>query len=305
MINRYSYKDTVWVDITNPTEVEIDSVAKEFNITPRVIGELTTPSIKSRVELHKDYIYMILHFPAFRHSHTGNDGKQEVDFVIGKNFLITARYDTIDAIEKFAKVVEVNSILGRGFEENLTGTIFFGIIQEIYLSLFNELEYIENWLNKIEDGIFNGEEKEMVGALSQASRTLLNFKKSTDFHKEVLESLDYFGKKIFDEHFSYHTRRIIDEYFKVQNTLKNNMELVTELRETNNSLLSTKENETMRTLTTLAFVTFPLTLIAAIFGMDTHYSPILGSPHDFWIIISIMVFSTILMYAFFKHKRWF
>jgi len=304
MIYRYAHKGAVWIDLVHPTPSEILTITEEFSLDPSVTHELTSPSVKSRVELHKASIYLILHFPAFKHSHS-DDTKQEIDFVIGNNFLITARYDTIDAMDKFSKIVEVNSILDRGFGENAIGTIFFGIVQEIYLSLFNELEYIENSLSKIEDGIFNGKEREMVIALSELSRTLLNFKKSTDFHKEVLLSLDIFGKKIFDENFSYSVRKVLEEYSKVENSIRNNMSFVVELRETNNSLLSTKQNETMKSLTIMAFVTFPLTLIAAIFSMDTVNNPIVGHPLDFWIVIGLMAFATACFFSFFKYKNWF
>lgn len=304
MLHRHTQKGVVWVDLTHPTQEEIKEVSEEFSLSPGVIHELTSPSVKSRVELHKNYIYLILHFPVFKHSHS-NDSKQEIDFIIGKDFLITARYDTIDALDKFSKVIEVNSILDRGFGENATGTIFFGIIQEIYQSLFNELTYVENSLTKAEHGIFNGQEREMVVALSELSRILLNFKKSTDFHKEVLLSLQTFGEKIFDEHFSYSVHQILEEYYKVENSIKNNMSFVVELRETNNSLLSTKQNEIMKTLTIMAFVTFPLTLIATVFSMDTVNNPIVGHPLDFWIVIGIMVFATLCFFVFFKTKKWF
>lgn len=304
MINRYQYKDSTWVDIINPTTEELTKIRNEFSLHPHVIDELTSPSVKSRVELHKEYLYMILHFPAFKHSHV-NEPKQEVDFVIGHNFLITARYENIDAIDKFAKVVEVNSILDRGFGEDHSGVLFFGVLREIYQSLFDELEYIESWIGKIEEGIFHGQEKEMVFSLSQVSRTLLNFKKATDFHREVLESLDLYGKKIFDDRFSYHARRILDEYVKVQNLVANNMAGVSELRETNNSLVSTKQNEIMKTLTITAFIALPLTLIATIFSMNSKHNPIVGHPLDFWIILVFMLMTTTAFFAYFKYKRWF
>lgn len=304
MINRYRYKDSVWIDLLSPTSEEILAISEEFSIHPKIADELTTPSIKSRVELEKDSIYLILHFPSFRHSHSEHI-KQEVDFIIGKNYLITARYETIDAIEKFSKIVEVNAILDRGFAEDCTGVLFFGVIEEIYHSLFNELEYIESWVGKIEDGIFTGKEKQMVFALSEVSRTLLNFKKATDFHNEALESLNIFGKKVFDDHFSYHVRRILDEYSKVKNSLINNQASVAELRETNNALLSSKQNEIMKNLTIMAFVTYPLTLIAAIFGMNATFMPIAGKANDFWIIIILMLLATTTFFIYFKHKKWF
>lgn len=304
MIRRFQYKDSVWVDIQAPTPEEVHAIMDEFSVNPTVVNEMVSPSLKSRVELHKDYLYVILHFPVFRHSHA-DETRQEVDFIVGKNFVITVRYDSIDAIEKFAKIIEVSSILDRGIEENCTTLIFFGIISQIYQSLENELEYIETHIAKIEHAVFAGEEKEMVFALSQVGRNLINFKKSTDFHKEVLGSLDSFGRTIFDDHFSYHVRRIQNEYAKIQNILMNNMESVAELRDTNNSLLSTKQNETMKTLTIMAFVTFPLTLMAAIFSMDTKNTPIVGNRYDFWIIIGMMLCATAIFFIFFKFKKWF
>lgn len=303
MISRYHYKDTIWVDITQPTEEEIAKVFEEFHIQHSIANEILSPSIKSRVELHRSYIYLILHFPAYQNSHA-LDTKQEVDFIIGRNFLITTRYDTIDAIDKFAKIVEVNSILDRGIEENCTALIFFGILQEIYQSLINELEYVESLLGNIEKGIFSGKERDMVFALSQVSRNLLNFKKATDFHGEALDSLDSFGKKIFDEHFSYHVQRIKNEYSKVIHLMQNNSDSVSELRETNNSLLSTKQNEIMKVLTIVTFIVSPLALAAAILQINTSANPIVGKPNDFWIILGSMAIASIIMYSVFRFKKW-
>ncbi len=304
MINRYQYKDTVWVDLIEPTPEEAKEVMDEFGIDPFVANELTSPSFKSRAELRRDFIYLILHFPAFKHSHKQEELAQEIDFVIGKDFLITARYDTIDAVDKFAKTIEVNTILDKTTEKNCTGFIFFGIVQEIYRSLGNELDYIRDWLGKIEKEIFAGKEKEMVVSLSHASRTLLNFKKTTDFHKEVLESLDEIGKKIFDEHFSYHVHRLLDEYHKLKYVIRNSMDSVMELRETNNSLVSTKQNEIMKVLTILAFIGLPLSIVVSLLQIDTQTRPIVGIENDFWILLSVLAGIGIIIFLFFKYKKW-
>ena len=86
--------------------------------------------------------------------------------------------------------------------------------------------------------------------------------------------------------------------------INNSRELVNDLRETNDSLLSTKQNETMKTLTILASVTFPLTLITGIFAMRTTHTPILDNPFDFEIVLGIMLIIVCCMYAFFRKKGW-
>lgn len=303
MINRYKYRDTSWIDLVKPEASEIRDIMAEFNINPDVASELTSPSVKSRADLYDGFLYVILQFPAFKHSHSENV-RQEVDFIIGKNFVITARYDTVDPIDKFAKMLEVSTILHRNDSADASSVIFFGILQEIYKAISHELSFTEEWVDKVEDEIFKGKEREMVVSLSHAARMLLNFKKMTDFHENVLNSLEMYGEKIFGNEFPFYIRSTKDEYMKIQHMIKSNMASVVELRETNNSLLSTKQNEIMKTFTILAFVTFPLTLIAGIFGMNTKSMPLIGDPNDFWMVLGIMLAATIVLFSYFKYKKW-
>jgi magnesium transporter len=77
-----------------------------------------------------------------------------------------------------------------------------------------------------------------------------------------------------------------------------------ELRETNNSLLTTKQNELMKTFTIMAFLMLPLSLIAGVFGMNAEHMPIIGNAFDFWIVLGCMLAVVVVFFAFFKYKRW-
>jgi len=258
------------------------------------------------VELYGDtMIYMVLHFPAFKHTHASQQN-QEVDFVIGKNFLITTRYDTIDPIHKFSKIFEVNSILDKdknGTSEH-AGFVFYKMAKKLYHAIEHELEYMSDSLDVIEQKIFEGREKEMVSELSKISRELLNFKQALVTHRDILGSFEIVSKKFFGEQYVYKSRNIISEYFRVQNAIAANMDSLVELRETNNSLITTKQNETMKILTIMAFVTFPLSLFASVFGMNTQTLPLTGFKGDFWVILGIMALAAIFFFAFFKYKKW-
>ena len=303
MITRYSHKNLTWVDLESPTQDEVRSIMNEFHINPLAADELLAPTLKPKVDTYENFIYLILHFPAFKHSNTLNQN-QEVDFVIGKNFLITARYDTIDPIHKFSKVFEVNSILDKSDMGTHAGYLFFYMIKKLYKAISHELEFLENSLDEIEEQIFRDREREMVVEISKVSRQLLNFKQALVAHKDVLSSFEAAGKSFFGTAFSYHLRTIVGEYYKVENEIKFNVETATELRETNNSLLSTKQNEVMKTLTLMSFIALPLTFIASIFGMNIEL-PLIGAESDFYIILGIMGAIAIPLFLFFRFKRWF
>ena len=99
-------------------------------------------------------------------------------------------------------------------------------------------------------------------------------------------------------------QEVIGSNIRVWNVLENHRELINSIEQTNNSLLSTKQNETMKILTIMAFITFPLSLIASIFGMNTLNIPIIGNVYDFWIVIGVMLGVSLVMFIYFKYKKW-
>ncbi len=306
MIKTYNYNGETWIDLDNGTGDEIHSLMDKYNIHPFVAKELTSATPKPRVEFHDDYIYCILHFPVWKHTHLKEEKSQEMDFIIGKETLITARYGTIDAIHKFGRNLEVNQILERhpSSKHSHSHHIFMGMLRELYSSLFEELQYIEDMTENITSKIFKGKEREMVISISEVTRTLLDFKRITDLHREVLEALKHRGEETFGKGFAHEMDAILLDYLKINTTIRSSLEVLRELRETNNSLLTTKQNETVKKLTAFGIVILPLNLITWIFAMRTEGMPIISNPNAFWIVLGIMITSSLVTYIYAKHQKW-
>jgi len=302
MITRYTHRNLEWLDLESPSNDEVLSIINEFNIEPLVAEELLLPTLKPRVEVYDSYMYVILHFPALRHTH--QTFEQEIDFLIGKDFIITTRYDTIDPLHKFSKVFEVNSIVDKSNLGDHAGFVFYYMLKKLYKAVEHEIGYVKDSLANAEEQIFHGKEREMVETISVVGRELLNLRQAIEPHRDILKSIEFSAKNFFGNDFAPYLTRLTDEYYKVHNHIMRTTESLKELRETNNSLVNTKQNEVMKILTLMAFVTFPLSLIASIFGMNTQYLPIVGKEHDFWIIMGIMFGGMLLMFSFFKHKHW-
>ncbi len=303
MITTHKYDGETWVDIDSGTPEEIMRTVDTYKIHPLLARELSGSDRKPRVEFYGDYIYCILHFPAFKHSH-GKEINQEVDFIIGRNVLVTARYDTVDALHKFGKALEVKEVLEKENSNVVNNFIFLGLLKELYRGLFDELDYIEDLIEDITRKIFQGRERDMVVAISEVTRNLLDFKKTTDLHHDILDTLFHRGRAVFGDEFSRGVESIMMDYLKINSAVRNNLEMLRELRDTNNSLLSTKQNETMRQLTVMGFVVLPLSLIAWLFAMRTEGMPLITNPNAFWIVLTIMVAVALVTLSWAKHKKW-
>ena len=275
----------------------------EFGLHPLVAEQLITPSQKPKVERYEDVFYLILTFPTLRGTHQTHP-KQEIDFVVGKNFLITARYENINPLHSFAKVFEVQAVLGHGSVAAQGNHIFASMLRNLYQGLIAECDALGMRLGEIEERIFKGDERSMVAQLSHAGRIIHDFRQALTPHKEILKSLELPGEKLFGREFAYYLRSILQDYIRVEEALENLRDALKELRETNNSLLSTKQNEIMKTLTVLAFLFLPLSFVASLFGMNTMHNPVVGSEYDFWIIFASMTVVALGCFAYFKRKGW-
>jgi magnesium transporter len=301
MVTRYGSQELVWIDMVAPSAEEIRHIMKEFDLDPLVAEELSSPSPKSKVERHGDTLYLVLHFPALRAVHSRPE--QEMDFVIGKKFLITTRYENIDPLHHFAKAFEVKAVLGRNSATH-GGHLFITLTHNLYRSLMAECDNMHTRLDEVEDRIFAGKEREMVAQISAMGRMIHDFRRTLEPHRSMLESLEPHGERLFGAGFGYHVRAILGEYDRVRNTLEHLRDWLTELRETNNSLLSLKQNEVMKNLTIMAFLTFPLTLLVAIFTVPAEHTPIIGMEHDFWILLGMLLSAATTFILFFKYKKW-
>ncbi len=264
MINTYKYSGETWVDIDHGTPEEIHRIMDTYSIHPFVAKELTSVTPKPRVEFHDHYIYCILHFPVFKHTHLSGKS-QEVDFIIGQDVLITAKYDTIDALHKFAKDLQTREILDKGdHTPQHSNILFIKMLQELYASLFEELAYIEDLTEEITSKIFKGKEREMVVSISEVIRTLLDFKRVTDLHHEILETLNRKGTEIFGETFGHKMEAVIADYLKINTAIKSNLEVLHELQDTNTSLVTTNQNEAIKKFTIIGAILIFLSIVVTV-----------------------------------------
>ncbi|MDD5152760.1 MAG: magnesium transporter CorA family protein [Candidatus Pacebacteria bacterium] len=303
MISRYAHQDLLWIDVQSPIPEEIRSLMEEFKIHPLVAEELLVPTVRSKVDWYPNLIYLVLHFPTITHKHDGGS-EQEIDFVIGKKFLITAHYNFNDTVHEFSKIFEVSSILQKDSMGDHAGFILFYLLKELYKKLDLELEHIHTDFKEIELKIFSGNERSMVTTISHLNRDLLNFKQAIRPHRETLESFKDVGAKLFGQEFSHYLSTIVGEYSKVSSMLDGHRETLLELRGTNDSLLTTKTNEVMKTFTIMAFVMLPATLVASVFSTSVDEIPFAHDPNGFWIIWAIVLLVSCTTYLLIKNSKW-
>lgn len=304
MLKTIQWRDKRWIYADRPTKDELTMLAENYNVHPVVVEELTHQTLRPKVDRFQNFLYLILHFPIFD-DNIKTSLAAEIDFIIGKDFLITVSYDQNESLEDFFNSLEKNEtdkdhVFSSGIE-----MVFYQLLSKLYDFAMRELDHIKLKIDRLDARLAAREDEETIQEIFFLRRDILNFRRSIKPHETVVNSLLIHGPNFFGKEMEPYFKDIVGEYSKVWNMLENHKETVETLYDTNISFLSMRSNEIMKRLTLMAFVTFPLSLIAAIFSMNITPNNFFGSPYDFIIVISIIFVSILYMLYFFKRRKWF
>ena len=299
MISKKVHKGITWIDLNKPTHQDVESLVKEYDLHP-IIGEaLLEPSLHPNVENYGNMLYLVMHFPTMTNSRFGSD-QQEIDFVLGKDFLITAHYELSNPLHSFGKQFEVDTILKNGMMTEHPGMLFYSILKNLYYDMRIELQTLGTLTKGMEDTIFSGNNGQIVEDLSEISHKILDFRESTRFHKSILQSLSTSSKKLYGDGFSVYSDNLVAEYYKLWEILENLRETIVELKKTNDSLLAYKTNETIRFLTLFTFIVIPLQIIPDIFTTEVFVHGVYSSHTIHFAALAV----SLVLFFFFKFKKW-
>jgi magnesium transporter len=177
-------------------------------------------------------------------------------------------------------------------------------IEEIISAYYPMVDSIDTQLDRIEEAVLD---KPLKAHLSE----ILIIRRKTSFLEGTLEMISrVLNQVIADQHskLSNDSKRQIRSVHDRLNYLRRNLEnqhnRIITLREAYNSSLSATLNETIRTLTVIATIVLPLTLIAGIYGMNFDVMPELRWPYGYYYALGLMAAVGICLISYFKIKRW-
>lgn len=306
MVKKYCYKGIDWIDLESPTQGDVKDIVKTYSLDSLVAAELFSKNPRVKIDNYDDYLYLALHFPIFN-TRSNEFETREINFIIGKNFIISTHYGPFSAVEELGQIFEATEWFSGRDKEVHGGHIFFFIARGLYEALYPLIDKVNKDLKIVRDSIFETKEKLTIEQLSDISQTLINFKKPLRSNKEIFSPLLVeAGSLLFGEEYGFYAQSLLGECEKVISELETSQETLNELHQTNNSLISIKTNKIIKKLTLIVSVILPIILIAAIFSMNTklEFTPILGLNRGFWVIIILMAIIALSIYSFLKNKKW-
>lgn len=298
-------KNLRWLNVTSPGSKEIAFLAEQFKFDEIDLRDCPPPLQRPKLVKRPGYLFMILLFPVYnRKSRTVNAA--EVDFFIGKDFLVTVHDDELETIGNFFHECQKFEGVKNKYFTNNPGNLLYELLNRLILYCFPMLNHASLDIDNIEKSIFSGQQRQMLSEILIIKRNIVNFRKAMQPHKNVIKKLIAEAPGFFPtDQLNIYFNNLVEYTKEIWDLLENYKDTIDALQQTNESLISFHLNDIMKTLTIFSVIVLPLSLLASIFGMNTTDGmPWLQDPWGFWKVLAIMIVGAIGMLAFFKKKRW-
>lgn len=289
-------KEYEWLHISEPTQEEIDDIAARYSLSPSSVVDCLQPGHFPKYETFDDY-----HFIVFR-SYI-YEGGGEVDTIrsittkialfYNESFLISVSSKPSPIIEKIKEKWQITDRVKNSF--NLVVTILHACLR----SYNDPTEKLSQRLDYYEEQVFIRQGRVPI------LKGLYYVKREVDVIRRVLIlSFEIIDKIDAERSDNVYTRDLRDLYIKLQNTFDNLSENTAQLLSVYFSTSSQRTNEIMRVLTVFSVFFMPLTFIVGIYGMNFHAMPELDWSYGYPLVMALMALITLLIYLWFKKKKW-
>jgi magnesium transporter len=260
-----------WLDYYQPTREELSALIEPFGLHPLTIEDCTDENLVPKIEEYPRNTFIIFNSYTYINGELSVD---EVDFIIGDNYLVTVcgyKSDGRRPLGGIEKIVERDIENAKLGPSHLLHIILDNVVDKKFIAI----EALEEELDAAEDLLLNDPENFKPSELISLRRSLLTLRKSLFHEREILVKICRKDCPFISDKAIYHFRDIYDHLSKFFELTETYREIVSSLLEMNvsmmNNMLTKSANQTnlsVRRLTLISTIFMPLTLLAGIGGMS-------------------------------------
>jgi magnesium transporter len=292
-----------WVNVENPGDAETEYLGERFGFHPLDLDDCLSRIQRPKIDVYKNYIFIVLHFPAYRKELRITAASQVAIFV-GPDYLVTLHNGDLKPLTKFFRECQIDE---ESRQENFSqgaAYILYRIVDRLVDYCLPIINKIAESIEETEDNIFA--DKGMPRAVEEISmirRDLISFRRIIWPMRAVIGTLESKIRKFSKMDLTIYFDDTVDHIDKIWDGLDEYKEVIEGLHDTHDSMVSNRLNNMLRVLTILATIGAVMTVIASFYGMNVILPGERGPLTWVWLFLGMLVVM-VGMLLYFRRKRW-
>ena len=313
------FNEMSFIIVSKPNDLEIKYLKNNFEFDSLHLDDYLHKTQVPKIETFKKYTLVVLDFPTFVQNIVPTSSNQlglpsvnlphilpaeikkkrlfnsQVDFFIGKDYLVVLHDGNLAPINDIFTLCQ-QTLRSRN-EYMGEGPIFlaYRIIDALVDTCFPVVNGMMTTIDKIDREL---ERKPSQSAIEDISVTRRNI---VVFHTMIKPIIPLFKRLEQGEYRELNGtmqpfwNNVFDHLQKIWDRLEDARELIEGISESNESLLSYRNNEIVRFLTVITSIAFPFVIINNLYSMNVTGLPYAQDPRIIWILFGVIFVAAIII----------
>ncbi|MEP6584018.1 MAG: CorA family divalent cation transporter [Ginsengibacter sp.] len=285
-----------WIDVLNPGKEEMESLSNEFHLNEHMVRDCMQPEHLPKYELVDDVHFLILrfYFPETNEPiATIQELTNKIAIFYTDKFIITIHKSAATFLDEIrTKYTEPQKCLS--------------VTDLLVKIIWHALETFDVPAGALSDKVDFYESQVMLKkhCEDQVQELYLIKRHASLSHKVLMLMAEPINHQHPQKVEKPAVQDMKDQYLKMLTLYNQLLDDVNNLMNLSMSFSAKRNNEVVRILTVFSVFFMPLTFIVGIYGMNFKFMPELTKRWGYPGVMLFMAFVTVVIYGWFKRKKW-
>jgi magnesium transporter len=291
-----------WLNIEGLHKVELlEKLGECYGFHPLTLEDILNTDQRPKIEDYDSYLYIVLKMLRYVEA-TGEVSSEQVSIILGKNFVFSFQEglsgDLFDTVRE-----RIRS--GKGKIRKMGADyLAYSLLDAIVDGYFVILERFGTAIEDLDAELVSNPTEAILRKIHALKKEMLFLKKAVWPLREVLGTLERGDHELINEQTSRYLGDIYDHSMRVIDSIETYREMISGMLDLYMSSLSWRISSVMKSLTIIATIFMPLTLIASFYGMNFRSMPGLENEWGYAAVLGLMLSIGSGMFVYFRKKKW-
>lgn len=333
-----------FVNVTTPGELDIKYLKNNFGFSALHLDDYMNKTQVPKIEVMKDYTLVVLDFPFIdQDTITAAQKKEEktaktpiesllsissatfspvpippfisgekkrrilasqVDIFIGKAHVVILHEGVLHTLNDIFTMCQKTLRNRTEFMDQGSVFLSYRIIDALVDSCFPVMNELTTTIDKIDKELAGKQSQTTVEHISITRRNIVVFQTMIKPILPLFKQLEDGHYKELNGMMQQFWGNVVDHLQKIWDRLEDSRELIEGISESNESLLTYRNNEIVKFLTVITSISFPFVIVNNLYSMNVAGLPYATHPWIVWVLFGIIFLVGVLIILYFKYRSW-
>jgi magnesium transporter len=285
-----------WIDLASPRPELVGAVGRRLGLHPLIAEDIVEKKERAKIELIGDAVHLVTFV-----LDPSQDGRgEEVDFVLGRDYLLSVHGPTWDPTGAHQLRMGIGSILEKGPD-----LLLWALTDSIVDGYFPTFDRIADEIETVQDAILGTPQPAALERVFQLRGELIRMRHVLAPSREAFSQLTSREFPVVSETAILYFRDVYDHLIRLNEELDTQRELLTGTLDVYLTSVNNNLSSIMKRLTGVTVILAGVGAIGGLFGMSEAATAFSGQEGaGFWIVLIATAVGAAVATLFLRRINW-